>query len=310
MTSITDPTALFPHPELDKLPSDAKPTLPQIRTLQRQINSNAMAVTSTRGGGGHGHLALVMLPGDYNAIPNTAPWIAPVHPGMQPVIPQGATGPQISAITRQYKADLEEYLTYKATEAALRKALIQAIPPIYIDILADDIFAFANVTPEQIVTHMKVTYGQITPDDLAANMDTLKQPWNPNEPIESLWTRIRKCMTFAQAHDPISDQTAVREAVHIFEQTGVFADALRDWRKKLPGDQTLATLTTDFNKANKERQRNLTSQQAGYHSANAAHDNKENASSNADVGLFYCWTHGLGRNPKHTSATCSNTKKP
>ena len=83
----------------------------------------------------------------------------------------------------------------------------------------------------------------------------------------------------------------------------MFIDALKDWRKRLPAAQTLAQLKIDFNAADKEWHRTITSRDAGY--ANAAikqvvQDNKEN------LGLYYCWTHGLGRNADYTSKACTN----
>ena len=83
---MTTPTDLFPNPELTPLPIDRKPTLHDIRLLKRQINANAMAITSTKGGGTFGHLAILMLPADYNALASTQPWINPVHPGLAPSI--------------------------------------------------------------------------------------------------------------------------------------------------------------------------------------------------------------------------------
>jgi hypothetical protein len=204
----TNPADLFPYSELTLLPTaDRKPNLQGIRLLQRQINANAMAIPSSRGGGAHGHLALCMSPPDYLALTNVA-WQAPVHPGQAPVIPNGATGPQITEINRQYKANMEEFTLLKSTEAALRKCLINTTPATYIDILANEIFEYANVTPAAIIEHMQTTYGQVTLDDLAANMEDLKRSWHPDQPLEDLWKQLRRCQAFALPHDPISDATA------------------------------------------------------------------------------------------------------
>jgi len=273
-----------------------------------------MAVTSTRGGAAHGHLALVMEDAEYATI-SAIPWINPVHPGLAPVIPPGATGPQITEINRQYKADLDEFLLFKATEAALRKCLIQAIPATYIDILADELLEYANVSPSAILHHLTTTYGQVTIDDMAANMQELKRQWHPDQPLEDLWKQIRRCQAFAAGHDNISEQTAIREAVINLEKSGVFHDALKDWRRRPDAEQTMANLQADFNRADKERRRSMTSQDAGF--ANAATTvaapppphhavDKENSTPLATRGLFYCWSHGLGRNHTHTSKTCSN----
>jgi hypothetical protein len=119
----------------------------------------------------------------------------------------------------------------------------------------------------------------------------------------------------------------------MFEQTGMFTLAIRDWRN-LPANQTtLSTMKTHFNKANKERLRQATTKTAGYHGANlttensaymAATNSAHRATSAADIAiaaaqgrspaapaeatstgsLHYSWTHGLQRS--HQDATCAN----
>jgi hypothetical protein len=84
---------------------------------------------------------------------------------------------------------------------------------------------------------------------------------------------------------------------------------------------------THFNKAERDRHRQLTASGAGYNGANVAvvTPSTETAaaaqsSTSATTGtppkaqktLFadgmggYCWTHGVTKNPTHTSATCEN----
>jgi hypothetical protein len=96
-----------------------------------------------------------------------------------------------------------------------------------------------------------------------------------------------------------------------------------------------------FEKGNKERIRKLTTKAAGYHGANAAISSnastsgetlpttilKDNPSqdtaaaattltantasirTNSNVTMYYCWTHGLGKNQAHTSATCTGQRE-
>jgi len=313
----TSPDSLFPYPDIpEALPTSRKPTLHDIRTLRKHINANAMAITSTRGGGAHGHLALVMTPASYTALSGVA-WVDPVHPGAAPAIPAGATAAQITEINRQYKADLEEFMLFKATQAALRKCLIQAIPATYIDILADELFEYANVTPSAILAHLTTMYGQVTADDLAENMQHLQAQWHPDQPLEDLWKQLRRCQAFAMEHDAISDATAIREAILNLEKSGVFTDTLKDWRRRPQAEHTIVNLHADFNRADKERRRTTTSSDAGYanavvstktHPKAPSTSNKENDPTchPTRIGVYYCWTHGLSQNAAHTSSKCTN----
>jgi hypothetical protein len=80
-----------------------------------------------------------------------------------------------------------------------------------------------------------------------------------------------------------------------------------------------------LDKQEKLRLKKLTAAAAGYHGANSANiippDTAEPPSTalaaasyiNGDHNcegepVFYCWSHGLGKNPAHTSKTCSNKK--
>jgi len=102
-----------------------------------------------------------------------------------------------------------------------------------------------------------------------------------------------------------------------------------------PLEQTWTMLQKHFKVANEERKRLLTSEGAGYHSANAAQTSTAaqltqalvaletmtaaaNAATDAtpalphqsalisNVGWHYCWSHGLCQSPEHTSCTCAN----
>ena len=70
--------------------------------------------------------------------------------------------------------------------------------------------------------------------------------------------------------DPITEATTVQTTVNVIEKTGVFVEALRDWRKKPEAEKTWKTLQSDFNYANKERLRTLTTKKADFHRAFAA----------------------------------------
>eukprot|EP00957_Ditylum_brightwellii_P119949 9154156-Ditylum_brightwellii.AAC.1 len=58
-------------------------------TLWNEIQTNAQAVSTTLGGGRHGHLGLVMTPQDYALIPNTTSYLRPPQPLL--ILPQTGT---------------------------------------------------------------------------------------------------------------------------------------------------------------------------------------------------------------------------
>ena len=317
--SIIDPIDLFPHPVLTPIPQDAKPNYTNLKTIHQQLNANAMAIPSNRGGGQHGHLPLVIPAAQFNAIPGTIPWVDPVHPGPNPVYPMPTpTGPVIAATDRAYKQDVEAFKSSTTTQAVLKRLLIAAVPDTYIKILKDEDYGYANVSTLAILTHLDTTYGTVTADDLNDNMNRLNAEWNPMQPLEDLWHQILEARRYAQAHDPISEAAAIRAALINMETSGVFTDALKEWRRKPGVDHNWDNLLTHFNAADKERRRSLTTSGTLGFANKATHkveeEYKENIPPKTGHGpatakattMFYCWTHGLGPNPNHTSSTCSN----
>ena len=163
-----------------------------------------------------------------------------------------------------------------------------------------------------MLTHLKTTYGRITQDDLEANRNLLAAQWNPDDPIENIWLRIRECQAFCPTLQPITNSTAIRLTLQVFESTGVFASAVDKWRDKPLAGQTLLNFTSHSNFQNKERSRKLTAQTASYHGANQANivpplpaaaiaaaaavvANAAPAALVRDVRMYYCHTHGLER---------------
>ena len=142
MSTLT-PVDTFPHPELTAIPSDEKPTFINLKIIHQQLNANAMEIPSSRGGGQHGHLALVLSTAKYDAIPTTQPWVAPMHPGPAPVHGANPTAPQITEVNRAFKASLDEFMLFVATQAALKKQLLKAVPDTFTKTLKDDELGYA-----------------------------------------------------------------------------------------------------------------------------------------------------------------------
>ena len=67
-TTSTTKEFTLPHPTLDKVGENEPPTAFTLRALRRQLYANATSVDTTLGGGGHGHLGIVM---DASRLPRT-----------------------------------------------------------------------------------------------------------------------------------------------------------------------------------------------------------------------------------------------
>ena len=294
----------FPHTELTVL-ADSRPTFLSLQRLHAEIQSNAESVPSIRGNGELGHLSLTISAAQYLIESNGVAFNPPIHPGAAPNHPDGATGPVITEINRQFLADQKEFQTYTNVAGTLKRQVLQAVPELYLEELRHPTRNFSRLTVLAILDHLDSTYGTITTDDLAANRKNLHREWSSAQPLESLWTNITRCRHVAQALDPISDMEAVQAALDNLDRTGVFIDAVKLWRLRPSAERTLANMKAHFTLADLERQRELTAKSAGYHGAALATAPNVTAPVTTPT-LKYCWTHGFGVNSLgHHSQDCT-----
>ena len=84
-----------------------------------------------------------------------------------------------------------------------------------------------------MLTHFRTTYATIEPEEIERNRNALTTTWNPEEPIEDLWNRIKEIQRFAtDAQEPITDAAALRLTLGVFEATSVLTTATEKWRDK------------------------------------------------------------------------------
>ena len=97
------------------------------------------------GNGALGLLFLAVLPAVYNTL-SLIPFIAPVNPGPDPVIPAGSTGPQIADIRHQFTTATKLYKQYDATDKALKQLLLGAVDDMFVRSLRNRHIGYVNVT--------------------------------------------------------------------------------------------------------------------------------------------------------------------
>ena len=307
-TSATSfPTFTLPHDPLTPLDPNVRPTPIAIRKLQVELYDNARAIQSPLGGGNYGHLGLLMSNADYIALAGAGnKYTFPERPDIPDY-----TGMNASArheATETYKDDFRTFAEAQGFHNQLKKLLITAVPAIYINALAHDLHGFAAVPARTILNHLKDIYGQVTPEDLEANLTLFDTPWDPATPIETVFVNARRCRHFAEVgDDPISDAAYMRQLIKTFTKAGVFTQAIHEWNNKATADKTTANIVTHFTRADVERRLHDPTTKATL-TANTAQKPSQPATNTVSDTVplgGYCWSHGLGINPAHTSATCT-----
>jgi hypothetical protein len=270
-----------------------------------------------------------MTDAEYLALPNAVAFPPPLHPGAQPAHADGATQHVINQANRLYDTSIATFRLHASVSEHLKKQILAAVDNKYLHALEDQIMGFATVTPATMLAHLFTTYGAIKPTDLDDNTKLLLSPWVPEQSLEDLWKRTRDCQAFADAGgEAISNDTAMRHLLTVFKNTGVFATAIDKWKDKPLNTRTMLAFQAHFKEENDRRIENTTSAQAGFHGANASISTvpvpllanvaqlpgapaTTPPTSNLPVGatlVYYCWSHGIGFSPGHTSATCRAPK--
>jgi len=262
----------------------------------------------------------------------------PAHPGLAPQHATGANAVARQETTCLYETCLKELATAITVMEEIKKQILATVDHIYLATLDDDIFGFADVGIDTMLTHLCNTYATITQAELEHNRASIATIWTPEAPIEILWEGLHKIQLLSVAgNNPLSDTTLKDLTFTMFKNTSVFTMACDTWHICPVATQTLDDICAYFTSKNKEQLHKLTMSQVGFHSANAANTVSNAASrtlgktttiapplmpsptpspsalpmplpiiTNDGIHMYYCWTHGLGFNHNHTSATCSN----
>ena len=87
-----------------------------------------------------------------------------------------------------------------------------------------------NQCPKTILDHLRNLYGRPTPMEKTMNEANWAAAYNPNEPIEDLYDRLKECFVVALVAKPAytMDQM-VDKALIDFQLTGLYATAILEW---------------------------------------------------------------------------------
>jgi hypothetical protein len=178
----------FPHSSLPKVTGE--PTFEDLKVIRRLLNTNAMSVSSYVGRGRHGHLGIIMTNEEYFAIAADV-FPLPDNTGASPEVVAGMTAEVIAELTRLHLEATQVYRTYHNVDQAIKKLIIEAFDDAYLNALSDKVVGYANCTSLDILTRLLTLYAMIAPTELTQNCERLNTPYDPNQPIETLFQQIQ-----------------------------------------------------------------------------------------------------------------------
>jgi hypothetical protein len=215
----------FPHSSLPRVTGE--PTFEDLKVIRRLLSTNAMSVASYEGGGRHGHLGIIMTNEEYFAVAVDV-FPVPNSPGPSSAVVAGMTAAVIAETTQLHKEATQVYRTYHNVDQAIKKLIIESFDDTYLNALSDEIVGYANCTSLQLLTHLLAYYAMIAPTELTQNYERLNAPYDPNQPIETLFQQIQDARAFAVAGgQPYGATMIVNVAYTLVFNTGLFPDACR-----------------------------------------------------------------------------------
>jgi hypothetical protein len=268
MTSSTpnELIAGFPHSSLPKVTGE--PTFEDLKVIRRLLNTNAMSVASYEGGGRHGHLGIIMTKKEYFSVAVDV-FPVPNNPGPAAAVVAGMTAAVIAETTRLHREATQVYRTYHNVDEAIKKLIIKSFDNTYLNALSDEIVGYANCTSLQLLTHLLTYYAMFAPTELTHNYERLNAPYDPNQPVETLFQQVQDDRAFAVAGGhPYGAAMIVNVAYTLVFNRGLFPDSCRAWQSRAVAGKTWAQFKIDFATAHREfRLTNQIAQQSGFHSA-------------------------------------------
>ena len=110
-------------------PIQGEPEYLTLKVLKNEIKANASKVTSDLGGGGHGHLGLVLTPAEYGMI-SAVPYVRPLHPGPL-IIPLNTSQHEATRLTLAHSESIRVFRETIEVEKALWNQICAAIDDTY-----------------------------------------------------------------------------------------------------------------------------------------------------------------------------------
>ena len=254
--------------QLPKL--EGEPSYESLALARSILQGNAASIPSNRGGGANGYLGIVITDAQYLTISEDA-FEVPDYPGAQPHIPYDTSAADTKIIVRAWEEDTREWREYTNVHLALKKQLIESMDPIYLRSLRDRLVGFGKKTVREMLTFLFSHYGHITPLDLKDNFDRLWTAWDPSTPFEILVDQIEEGAQYAEdGKQPLTNELVVNTAYTLVFNTGLFFEDCKQWSAIDEEDRTWSEFKDHFFSAHRElKLQQKTSQQAGFHGANA-----------------------------------------
>ena len=172
---------------------------------------------------------------------------APTHDGAGTVLSADAA----RAAKTTWEANNIAYCSQENVRRAMIDALNDAVDRAYKrseERMNVGIIAW-NITddPRDIIRGLRTRYGKATPAEKEANDNAFRAPWNPSDPIETLYDRLEECFVFSLVAKPAyNDEQVIDRAITAITTTRLFSQAVIEWNGFDDANKTWPELKSHF----------------------------------------------------------------
>ena len=272
-----------------------QPTNTTVTLLKQQIAKIAAAVKTTKWGGRHGHLALVINETDYRTV--TAVATANVDPlDAPPLIPVGLVNNMTitdrTRITATHAIEQQEYWKQEAVNAIIVERIVgEIVDATYVEELEDDYIGYSAQTIKTLLSHITTEWCTVTTLEKKQALEAFNVQWDLTSHITKFARELDKqqkiCIDIGVT---ASTETKIQYYVENMYVSEMFDDKeMRAWENKTTANKTWTNAKTYFvelyrskAKFNEERE----ARQGGYESANSLRNRTEKNNNEASVNSF------------------------
>ena len=265
---------------VSKFPVKTLPTItgePDYATINQMVQTlygNAASLSTTSGGGAHGHIGLIMTAALYATLTAT-PYVVPVDPGVIANIPPNSTGAAREQLRTEHKEARRIYDNTTNMDDALKGQVIDTIDDAYLCEMRNKYTGYLGVTTRDLLDHLIDRYGKITPADLETNKKRMNEPIDATQTIDIFFKRIDDCIQYADDGEvPFTPEQILQTTYHAVSTCGHYTDACKIWRKKQANAKTWPLFKTYFAEEyhDLKEQQKVNTSQTQFHGANAVVD--------------------------------------
>jgi hypothetical protein len=171
----------------------------------------------------------------------------------------------------------------------LKKQIVSVFEPMYFDILNENMVGYANISARDMLDHLFETYINIKTVDMEINFEHMRQAWDPQQPVETLFKQIQDCAGYSEAGGvPIGRSQQINVGYAKIFATGHFMSACRRWNEKSAAEKTWTHFKSHFAAAHRQHKqmKGETAAHAGYHSDNADMTHNADKMAEATIGAL------------------------